>query len=34
MDIDERYDRTFFRAASEDRTNELLRGDVLVFLSI
>ena len=27
MDIDERYDRTFFRAASEDRDAELLRGN-------
>ncbi len=26
MDIDERYDRTFFRAASEDRNKELLQG--------
>lgn len=28
MDIDERYDRTFFRAASEERETELLRGNV------
>ena len=36
MDIDERYDRTFFRAAAEDRDVELLRGDFpysLFFLS-
>lgn len=26
MDVDERYDRTFFRAASEERSNELLRA--------
>lgn len=26
MDVDQREDRTFFRAASEDRTTELLRG--------
>ncbi|CAF1231742.1 unnamed protein product [Rotaria magnacalcarata] len=26
MDIDERYDRTFFRAAPEDQTKELLRA--------
>ncbi|CAF2952038.1 unnamed protein product [Rotaria sp. Silwood2] len=26
LDIDERYDRTFFRAASEDRSKELLRA--------
>lgn len=31
MDIDERYDRTFFRAASEDRTTELLRGKIFLF---
>jgi hypothetical protein len=28
MDIDARYDRTFFRAASEDRNTELLRGNL------
>ena len=26
MDVDQREDRTFFRAASEDRNAELLRG--------
>ena len=31
MDVDEREDRTFFRAASEERSKELLRG---AFLSI
>ncbi len=31
MDIDERYDRTFFRAASEERSKELLRGDIFCF---
>ena len=28
MDIDERYDRTFFRAEPEDRNTELLRGNL------
>ncbi len=31
MDIDERYDRTFFRAVSEDRNTGLLRGSLLNF---
>jgi hypothetical protein len=31
-DTDERYDRTFFRAASEDRSKELLRGNSVFLL--
>jgi hypothetical protein len=32
VDTDERYDRTFFRAASEDRSKELLRGNSVFLL--
>ena len=34
MDVDQREDRTFFQATSEERTNELLRGsDENIFVS-
>lgn len=32
MDTDEREDRTFFRATSEDRSKELLRGNSRYFV--
>lgn len=34
MDIDEREDRTFFRAPSEDRSKELLRGESEWFVEL